>query len=75
MSAVHKGKKLSDEHKTKLSASQNKKQVYCVELDRVFESISAVSKALSLPSGHISSCCLGKRKTCGGYHFEYYSGV
>lgn len=58
------GKKLSDEHKAKLSsARKDKKQVYCVELDKVFESIKQAAQELSLSQGNITMCCQGKRKT------------
>lgn len=57
-----------------MRTAQHKKQVYCVELDRVFGGVSIAAKELSLSAGHISSCCQGKRKTIGGYHWQYYQG-
>ena len=74
--AANKGKTRSEAIKQKMRAAQhkNKKPVYCVELDRVFGGVSIAAKELSLSAGHISSCCQEKRKTCGGYHFEYYQG-
>lgn len=69
------GRKLSDEHKAKLStARKSRKPVYCVELDKVFAGIRIAAKELSLYHGNISECCKGKYKTCGGYHFQYYKG-
>ena len=47
-----------------------KKPVYCVELDRVFESGAQAAKELGLNAGNISSCCKGRIKTCGGYHWK-----
>ena len=47
------------------------KPVYCEELNRIFVSINAAARELDLNSGHISSCCKGKLKTAGGYHWKY----
>lgn len=67
------GKKLSAEHKEKLSKSRQKK-VYCLELDKVFDGVRIAARELSIHATHITLCCQGKRKTCGGFHFEYYTG-
>lgn len=50
---------------------RNKKPVYCVELDRVFESGTAACKELGLNNSHLSQVCQGKRETCGGYHWRF----
>lgn len=68
------GKKLFEQTKAKLSAAQHKKQVYCVELNKVFAGVRIAGKELSLYYDSISKCCKGKLKTTGGYHFEYYEG-
>ena len=49
-----------------------KKPVYCVELDRVFDSTCQAAKELKLDQGSISKCCNGKLKTCGKKHFRFY---
>lgn len=49
----------------------NCKQVYCIELNIIFQSISEASKSLCIDSKNISACCNGKRKTAGGYHWKY----
>ena len=72
--AANKGKKCSQQTKAKLSAAQHKKQVYCLELDRIFEGVNIVARELSLHHSNIIKCCQGERKTTGGYHFEYYEG-
>lgn len=70
---LHKlGKKHSEQTKAKIQASQNKKPVFCVQLNKVFPGVKIAARELCLPHGHISLCCKGKRKTCGGYHFKYY---
>lgn len=69
------GKKHSDQSKAKMSfARKDKKQVYCVQLNKVFDSTVIAGKELSLYHGSIIKCCKGKLKTTGGYHFEYYTG-
>lgn len=55
-------------------ARKDRKQVYCVELNKVFAGVRIAAKELSLPRSSICLCCQGKQKICGGYHFEYYQG-
>lgn len=52
-------------------AKTRSKAVYCVELDRVFESQKEAAAELGLYSGNISSCCNGRTKTCGGLHWRF----
>jgi hypothetical protein len=47
------------------------KKVYCVELDRVFESAKLASIQLGVSDSNIAKCCKGKNKTTGGYHWKY----
>lgn len=58
------------EHNKKVARSHCKK-VYCVELDRVFESAKSAAMQLGLFDSNIAKCCKGKYKTTGGYHWEY----
>lgn len=52
-----------------------RKKVKCVELNKVFDSMTEAAKELGLANcSHISGCCRGERKTCGGYHWKYYEG-
>ena len=41
------------------------KKVYCIELDKVFNSIHEVERELGINHTHISDACKGKRKSCG----------
>lgn len=66
-----KGQKVSDNTIIKTS-----KQIYCVdkytgEILNRFISINRAEKELGIASTHISACCKGKRKTCGGYKWSY----
>jgi hypothetical protein len=49
----------------------NSKKVRCVENGMVFDSLNKASEWLGISAGHICKCCQGKRKTCGGFHWEY----
>ena len=69
MSEARKGRQLSEEHKKHIKESRFKK-VYCIELDKVFNSIKEAKEELNVYN--ISYCCSGKAKTCGGYHWMYY---
>lgn len=69
--ATLQGKTRPDETKAKIRANIKKKQVYCLELDKVFAGVNIAAKELSLLQSHISLCCNGKRKTTGGYHFQF----
>lgn len=51
---------------------RSSKAVYCVELDKVFDSQTQAAKELKIDRKGISKCCLGAYKTCGGYHWRYY---
>ena len=75
------GKQLSEEHKKKLSEakkgkykrsdSPHAKAVYCYELNEIRLCVKEWADELKLSNAHISSCCTGKRKSTGGYHFRY----
>ena len=66
----------SEEKKKKLSQSYpNKKQVYCVELNTVYESVQECARQLGLQATNISKVCKGKLHTTGGYHLKYYNDI
>ena len=57
-----------------------KRKVLCVELNKIFNSLADAerwSESVNNPNNrkaahqHISKVCTGKRKTCGGYHWQY----
>ena len=53
--------------------SRNKrisKPVYCVELNKTFESQTMAANALGVDVKGISKCCLGVYQTSGGYHWR-----
>lgn len=70
----HFGKKFTDEHKGRIRLSNpHRKSVYCIELDREFNSYREASEVLleeyEIVCSHasISAQCRGKSKYCGYY--------
>ena len=47
------------------------KLIYCVELNRTFDSSAQAARELGLCQSTITACCRGKRQTHGGYHWRY----
>ena len=47
------------------------RKVLCVETGEVFDSLKEVTAKLGIDYRHISSCCNGKRKKTGGFHWRY----
>ena len=52
-----------------------KKQVLCIELNKVFLSIHDAERETGINDGNISLCCQNKRNTAGGYHWRYIKNV
>lgn len=91
MSEAHKGKTLSEEHKRKVGVAlkghkvsddgrkrigeAHSKAVRCVETGEIFSSITKAQEATHIHKSNISSCCRGKAKTAGGYHWEFVEKV
>lgn len=53
------------------AAKTKSKPVYCVELNRVFDSATIASKELSIDNSSIGKACKGILNTAGGYHWQY----
>lgn len=47
------------------------KQIFCVELNKVFPSIREASRITGVNAGHICSCLKGIRKSAGKFHWKY----
>lgn len=95
ISKTQKGRKLTEDHKKKLSEAAkkrhvpcsqdkkeklsknypNKKPVYCVETDTIYESVQACARELSLYATNVTKVCKGIHKTTGGYHLRYYDSM
>ena len=50
------------------------KQIYCVELDMTFKSSHEAERQTGANQQNIISCCQGKRKRAGGFHWKYKGG-
>ena len=48
-----------------------KQKILCIELNKVFDSVKDASEQMHVNYGNLTSCCNGKLKTVGGYHWEY----
>ena len=75
-------KKISDNHKNQsgelnwmygknYGQNPRAKAVFCVELNRVFDSAKRAAHELNINYSSIISVCKGKRNAAGGYHFKY----
>lgn len=56
------------------SAAKRCKKVYCVELDKTFDSIKQAGEELNICKDNICKCVKGKYKTAGKYHWRYADG-
>lgn len=66
-------KPISEESRKKISdAYPNKRKVYCVETDKVYNSTHECARELGLTSTNIVKVCKGKFKSTKGYHLNYY---
>jgi len=45
--------------------------IKCVETGEIFDSIGEAERKYGVTRTHVCACCRGKRKTAGGYHWEY----
>lgn len=76
LSIAHKGKKLTEEHKSKIGryGKQNAKSipVICIETQEYFESMNLAAKKYGLELTNIAKVCRGERNTTGNMHWEYY---
>lgn len=72
MSAARKGMAhLTEEQVAKIRLSHHTSKVRNVETDEVFCSIKEAAERYGLKDTHITRVCKGKRKTTGGFHWEY----
>lgn len=52
-------------------ATKHYKSVFCVELNRVFNSPTEAAEELKINRGNIYHCCNGLQHTAAGYHWKY----
>ena len=66
------GRTYTDETIEKMGASK-RKSVRCIETGVVYESINEAIKQIGIKG--VSNACRGKKKTAGGYHWEFVGDV
>lgn len=49
----------------------HKQQVKCLETGATYESARAAAQAMNCSQQLVSHCCVGRTKTCKGFHLEY----
>lgn len=47
------------------------KPIICIDNGKIFKSIIYAQRKLNIDGSSITKCCKGKRKTAGGYHWQY----
>ena len=52
-----------------------KRKVKCLDSNMIFDSITDAANYYGLNRKNIGSCCSGKRKSCGGLHWEYVGEI
>lgn len=71
------GRHLSEEQKKKISErnrganNQRARSVICVETQKIYGSLREAFRDTGIKHSSISSACMGKSKTAGGYHWQY----
>lgn len=60
--------------KDKAKKESSTKKVYCVELNKIFESAAEAAKVTGCNSTHIRECCRGILKSTGKLHWRYSDG-
>ena len=53
----------------------NSKPVYCIELNKIFDSAKAAAEEVRGIGSNITACLKGKQKTAYGYHWRYAEEV
>ena len=48
------------------------KKVICITTGEIFNSMREACRKYNISSGSMTECCQGKRKTAGGYKWEYF---
>lgn len=82
ISESEKGRRLTEEHKAKISGANNynSKKVGQYDIDSgklyvIWDCASQAAKELNISQQNINACCLHKRKTAGGFIWAYISEV
>lgn len=58
-------------NRLKKSGLKQSKPIKCIETGTIYTSAYSAQKITGIRQSGISSCCNGKRKTAGGYHWSF----
>lgn len=56
--------------RTERIAKAHSKKIFCVELNKIFNSAAEAGQELKIDPSSIRKVCNGKRKSAGGYHWK-----
>ena len=59
------------ERQTNTISKTQGKRILCIETGQIFNTIMEACQVLNLKDANIIACLKGRRKTTGGYHWEY----
>ena len=62
-----------DNHNYGARNAKCRKPVYCVELDKTFDSAKIACEETGIDASAIGKVCRGERKTAKGYHWKFVS--
>ena len=64
-------KHVAPEKVVNIRKSHFKKTVMCIETGEIFDTIIKAAEKYNIKATHITRVCKGKRKSTGGYHWQY----
>ena len=53
------------------NGNDSPREIVCIDTGEVFANATQASKATGIARQSIGACCNGKRKSAGGYHWQY----
>ncbi|MBR1397428.1 MAG: GIY-YIG nuclease family protein [Selenomonadaceae bacterium] len=69
------GKKATEATKAKMSVSSStKRPVQCIEMGKIFESITAAAKFFEITNNTITTACKNSNRTASGFHWKFCAG-
>lgn len=64
---------MKDPEKKKQRYLKTSRKVICIETGRIFDSIRECSKEMNIPEGTLACHLTGRKKSCHGFHFQYWN--
>ena len=57
------------------NGKKRSKPVKCVETGMIYTSVCEAERQTGIPRSSISNCCIGRRHTAGGFHWEFVNQI